>query len=112
MEMINWARVNELRQEVGEEDFGEVVELFLEEVDETLTRLKCAPDPDTFEDVMHFLKGSALNLGFFHLGSICQASKVAASQGRPEDVDLESLFSTYALSKKEFLQSSGVEIAA
>ena len=29
--MIDWARVSELRDEVGAEDFDEVVELFLEE---------------------------------------------------------------------------------
>ena len=30
--MIDWQRVNELRDEVGAEDFEEVVDLFLEEV--------------------------------------------------------------------------------
>ena len=34
--MIDWARVSELRDEVGEGDFDEVVELFLEEVDEAI----------------------------------------------------------------------------
>ena len=32
--MIDWARVSELRDEVGPEDFEEVLHLFLEEVDE------------------------------------------------------------------------------
>ena len=34
--MIDWSRVNELRDEVGAEDFEEVVELFLEEVEEVI----------------------------------------------------------------------------
>ena len=38
--MISWERVNELRDEVGQEDFLEVVEIFLEEVDE----VEDAPD--------------------------------------------------------------------
>lgn len=37
--MIDWARVSERRDEVGEEDFDEVVELFLEEVDEAIAAL-------------------------------------------------------------------------
>ena len=32
--MIDWKRVRELRDEIGEEDFSEVVDLFLEEVEE------------------------------------------------------------------------------
>ena len=32
--MIDWNRVAALREEVGAEDFDEVVELFLQEVDE------------------------------------------------------------------------------
>ena len=38
--MIDWTRVSELRDEVGAEDFDEVVELFLEEVDEAIKILR------------------------------------------------------------------------
>ena len=38
--MIDWASVSELRDEVGAEDFDEVVELFLEEVDEAIIALR------------------------------------------------------------------------
>ena len=34
--MIDWTRVNELVDEIGTEDFGEVVELFLMEVDHAI----------------------------------------------------------------------------
>ena len=37
--MIEWDRVAELRDEVGAEDFAEVVELFLDEVEATLARI-------------------------------------------------------------------------
>ena len=37
--MIDWDRVNALRDEVGPEAFAEVVELFLEEVDEKVVPL-------------------------------------------------------------------------
>lgn len=42
--MINWKRVNELRDEIGPEDFAEVVELFLEEVEQVIDKLREAPD--------------------------------------------------------------------
>ena len=61
--MICWERVNELREEMGADDFQEVVGLFLEEVEEVLVRLQSNPDPAAYEQDMHFLKGSAMNLG-------------------------------------------------
>ena len=44
--MIDWTRVDELRNEVGNDDFLEVAELFLEEVDEVISRLTDAPAED------------------------------------------------------------------
>ena len=55
--MISWERVNELRNEIGAEDFQEVVELFLEEVEEVIERLRQTPDPTSYEADLHFLKG-------------------------------------------------------
>ena len=37
--MIDWERVRELRSEIGADDFAEVVEMFLSEADEAVTRL-------------------------------------------------------------------------
>ena len=62
--MINWDRVDELRHEVGPEDFNEVIELFLEEVDDTISTLGMCDGNRTLEEQLHFLKGSALNIGF------------------------------------------------
>lgn len=38
--MINWDRVAELREEVGVDDFAEIIELFLEEVDAIIELLR------------------------------------------------------------------------
>jgi HPt (histidine-containing phosphotransfer) domain-containing protein len=73
--MINWERVNELRDEVGQEDFLEVVEIFLEEVDEVVARLRTSPDPTTYEDDLHFLRGSAMNLEFAALSRTCHSGE-------------------------------------
>ncbi|WP_322867234.1 hypothetical protein U5922_014250 [Aquicoccus sp. G2-2] len=37
--MIDWRKVTELRDEIGEEDFAEVVDLFLAEIDEAIGQL-------------------------------------------------------------------------
>lgn len=99
--MINWDRVNELKDEIGAEDFPEVVEIFLEEVDGTFDRLKAAgaaPGQDDF----HFLKGSALNLGFEELGTLCQDNELRAASG--QDVGaLEPVLDVYEKSKAAFL---------
>ncbi|MBV2359450.1 Hpt domain-containing protein [Thalassococcus sp. CAU 1522] len=68
--MIDWNRVRELRDEIGGADFDEVVDLFLAEVDNAIGGLQ-PEDTDAFRDQMHFLKGSALNLGFAALASLC-----------------------------------------
>jgi len=62
--MIDWNRVDELRTEVGPEDFIEVVDLFLEEVDEIIDRFRNGAQEENLEETLHFLKGSALNIGF------------------------------------------------
>jgi len=100
--MICWDRVNELRDEVGAEDFIEVVELFLEEVAEVIDRLRQSPDPSTYETELHFLKGSALNLGFDDLAKLCGDGEKLARDQQTESVDLAAVFSIYEKSKHEF----------
>ena len=58
--MIDWDRVRELRAEVGEDAFDEVVELFLDEVDESVESLTPGCDVPA---ALHFIQGSAENLG-------------------------------------------------
>ncbi|MCK0141375.1 Hpt domain-containing protein [Aliiroseovarius sp. F20344] len=101
--MINWNRVNELKDEIGEEDFGEIAEIFLEEVEEVIERLKASPDPKLYEQDMHFLKGSALNLGFRDLSDICGQNEQAAAQGQVSSIQLGPVFDAYSQSKSEFL---------
>jgi HPt (histidine-containing phosphotransfer) domain-containing protein len=68
--MINWDRIAELTSELGEDDFGEVIALFCDEVDEALNDL--AADPVTqAREKLHFIKGSALNIGFDAVSSLC-----------------------------------------
>jgi len=103
--MIDWERVAQLRDEVGPEDFAEVVELFLEEVEEVIERLAKAPDPANLRDDMHFLKGSALNLGFAVFGEMCQEGEKRAAAGRAGEIDLAPLLACYEESRRVFLEA-------
>lgn len=100
--MIDWARVAELRGEIGEEGFAEVVEIFLEESGEAAAALGAAPEEE-LEGAMHFLKGSALNLGMARLAAACQAGERAAGAGRGDEVDRGALLALYEASRAAFL---------
>ena len=101
--MIDWQRVDELRDEIGAEDFTEVVDLFLEEVDEVVHRLRTAPDPTRYEDDLHVVKGSALNLGFQSIAMFCAVGEKLAASGGGGTVDIAGVIASYGASKSEFL---------
>jgi HPt (histidine-containing phosphotransfer) domain-containing protein len=101
--MIDWNRVTQLRDEIGAEDFDEVVEIFLEEVEEEIAELRANPAPETLEAKLHFLKGSALNLGFDDFSKLCKDGEVSAARGDASDIDLAHIVETYTSSKTEFL---------
>jgi histidine phosphotransfer protein HptB len=100
--MIDWPRVTELRDEIGEEGFAEVVELFLDEVEDVIGRLATAPDPLRFEDDLHFLKGSAWNLGFQEMGRLCEAGERRAADG-DLSIDISAVLESYHRSKQAFV---------
>ncbi|WP_323763812.1 Hpt domain-containing protein [Marinovum sp.] len=103
--MIDWSRVSELRAEVGDEDFAEVVELFLDEVDGVIGTL--TPGAVDLEAQLHFLKGSALNLGFDAFADLCHAGEAAANAGCGSQVDVSLIQDTYARARAEF--ANGLE---
>ena len=110
--MIDWTKVAELRDEIGEEDFSEVVEIFLEEVDEAIAHLPDNVPLAKVECCLHFLKGSALNLGFRSFSNLCEVGETAARAGRPEDVDLNAVLVSYTESKAVFLAELETRLAA
>lgn len=109
--MIEWDRVNELCSEIGEDDFAEVVELFLQEADEVITRIAQESGAAVLEADLHFLKGAALNLGFREFARLCQDGERRAATGAC-DVDLDSLKISYQRSKTALSQGQGKADAA
>lgn len=102
--LIDWQRVAELRDEIGVEDFDEVVALFLTEAEATLNALPTPPcNLDALSEQLHFLKGSTLNLGFARLSTLCQAGELAITAGLGATLDPAALRLCYARSREEFV---------
>ncbi|MDR0808834.1 MAG: Hpt domain-containing protein [Gemmobacter sp.] len=99
--MIDWDRVSDLRSEIGEEGFTEVIALFLEETDEVIARLTGTSGGHLGSD-LHFLKGSALNLGFRELAALCQEGERHCNAGQAGIMDLAPLLQLYRDSKAAF----------
>ncbi len=101
--MIDWDRVAALREEVGPEDFDEVVELFLQEVDEEIEALDPNSQQEGLAEKLHFLKGSALSLGFREFSGLCQTGESALTADPAAQVDVQGLQSSYQTSRSAFL---------
>lgn len=110
--MIDWDRVNELRNEIGAADFDEVAQLFLEETDEVIANINRDKSTQAVESALHFLKGSALNLGFCKLAALCQTGEKAAAAGDYGHIDLPAVIAVYEASKLAFETGQNAEDAA
>ena len=67
---VDWSRVKEMHDEIGAEDFDEIADMFLDEVAEAIDNLEAATERSNMEADLHFIKGSALNIGFASLATI------------------------------------------
>lgn len=111
--MIDWSRVDELVDEIGPEDFGEVAELFLVEVESAVCLLESSEgNPVVTEEQMHFLKGASLNLGFALLAQICLKGEKAAAEGNPEAVSAAQVRKIFEESRDQFQKGLPERLAA
>ena len=100
--MIQWHRVRQLRDEVGADEFDEVVQIFLDEVQEVIARLHQDTARTQLEQNLHFLKGSALSLGFDQFSKLCQDGERRAAAGQGAEVDLPAILAVFDSSKTVF----------
>ena len=85
MSGVDWDRLNSLRDDIGPEEFADVVLLFFAEIGEKLDDMQKGATAPTVED-FHFLRGSAANLGFADMVVACQLAEAACLSGRVPDV--------------------------
>lgn len=101
--MIDWDRVTELRNEVGAEDFEEVIELFMEEVNSIIEPMRQGMNnPSHLEENLHFLKGCALNIGFDEFSSLCHEGEKKAAAGLGETVSIAKVLDVFDQSAMTF----------
>lgn len=101
--MLDWERIEELRDEVGAAAFPEVVELFLQEADGALAALTGEGTAAQMEAALHGLKGAALNLGFVQFAGLCAEGERAARDGGAARIDLAQLRGVYGAARAAFL---------
>jgi HPt (histidine-containing phosphotransfer) domain-containing protein len=110
--MIDWKRVEDLRAEIGHDGFAEVADMFLEEADQAVKALIAGLPADEVEGQLHFLKGSALNLGLADLAAICQDGERKAAAGYGALVDVGRVSAVYHSSRALLLRRLATEAAA
>lgn len=98
--MIDWDRIAELQAEVGEDGLAEVLELFFEEFEETL-EAALASDGAAPLDALHFLKGSASNIGMGDVAKICLDGEVAIKSGADKEIDFAEIATAFRESRAE-----------
>lgn len=97
--MIDWDRADRLRDEIGADDFDDVVALFVQECDETIQTIRATGRAGP--DVLHFLKGAALNLGFAELARLCAEGEGLCPTAPPPDP--ARIVAVYAATRSAFL---------
>ena len=102
--MINKARIEELREEVGEDGLEEVIELFCEEMEDVLRDLPKVPTSELAAQ-LHFLKGSAANIGFDGVSGICQDQEVRLSADPGAAIDFAAIVLAYEAEKSALLHN-------
>lgn len=92
--MVNWDRITELKEEVGEEDLAEVLALFCEEVEEALGALSTT-DANSLKGHLHFLKGSALNIGLDQVSALCREAEQSLANDPKSVIATDAIRTAY-----------------
>lgn len=109
--MIDWDRVAELRDEIGAEDLTTVIGMFLDEVAEKLQAVKDGASRATLSEDMHFLRSSALNIGFAELAKLCSAIEAKVDAGDVH-LDIATITRCFEASAKELREHEGISAAS
>ena len=102
--MINTIRLHELRDEIGADNLAEVVDMFLAETEDAILRISRAALVTA--DDMHFLKGSAFNIGLNDLGHCCAMAEESLRKDgsfQPDLAEISALFDAGRLALKAAL---------
>lgn len=108
--MLDWNRVDNLRYEIGEEDFLAILSVFLEETDAMMATIDARMPAIEMARVLHFLKGSAVNIGLASFAQACQQAERDIVAG-VTTASLDGLKRIYRETRAELLRSISVSAA-
>ena len=100
--LINWSRIEALKEDVGREDVKEVIDLFINEIQQVIDKIPAQMEAENIADDLHFLKGSALSLGFQELSCVCQTGYEAFSKTPRGAFEIDNVRACFETSKAEF----------
>lgn len=101
--MIDWIRIEELRQDVGDDEFGVILRLFLDEFEGVLDRLQ-EHDLARLPADLGFLRDCAQTLGFHAFGILCGAAERRLTGQGATGIDRTALLQCYAASRQELIR--------
>ena len=110
--MIDWKRIEELREEIGADSLVEVADMFLDEAEGAVNALVAGLPKGEIAAQLHFLKGSALNLGLSDLAMICQEGERGAAEGNIDPERVAAIFQASRSCLLAWLSSESVAGAA
>lgn len=99
--MIDRTALTALRQDVGIAAFGEIIDLFVQEIDPKVDQLRKGGVPSA--DDLHFLRSGAMNLGLSDFASACAAGERLAEAGHQDQIDIADLLRCYDRSRAALL---------
>lgn len=110
--MIDWNRIDALREEVGADALPEIVALFLDETGEAVDGLRAiAAGARSAEPLagmsarMHFLSGSAGQLGLTRMQALAATAEAAALEGQV--IDPAPVIDAFDVARVELLAGMG-----
>ncbi|WP_371155601.1 Hpt domain-containing protein [Jannaschia sp. 2305UL9-9] len=87
--MMDTARIEELRQEIGEDDLSLVLGIFAAEAEEVIARIGAGLSEAELGQAVHFLRSSALNIGFTALADQADSAVRLSEQAQSIARDLQ-----------------------
>lgn len=107
---IDPARTEEMLDLFGVEGFRELLDMFAEETAAVVARLDASGEAVGLAEDLHFLKGSAANLGLLRLATLCAGAEDALRSGRCDRALLARItegFAAVPASVRRVLPASG-----
>lgn len=86
--MIDWKRADELCGEVVADDFGKIIALLLEKLDDVLNLFCDGLGFEKLDKKLHFSKGSALNIGLCEFVALYQLGQIFLPQSYQVQIDI------------------------